>query len=67
VIASEDYVKTFTYQVEITANEGDLLTNFVEVTSSSTNPEAASMSASADVSVLAALPTWDIYLPLIFK
>lgn len=67
VIDSENYIKTFTYQVQITADEGVLLSNFVEVTSSSSNPEAASMSAIADVSVIATPPSWDIYLPVIFK
>ena len=67
VYASENFTKTFTYQVVITAPTGVLLTNRLEVTSSSSEPEVASMSASADVSVVEPLPKWDILMPIIFK
>ncbi|MGD8902859.1 MAG: hypothetical protein PVI67_04795, partial [Anaerolineae bacterium] len=67
VVASEDYIKTFTYQVQITAGAGTLLTNLAEVTSNSTDPEVASMWAMADVSVLEASPVWYLYLPAILK
>jgi len=67
VIASGDYVKTFTYRVEITADVGALLTNYAEVTSSSSDPEVASMWAIADVSVIETPPTRYIYLPSIQK
>ena len=65
--ASDDHIKTFTYQVEITAEIGTLLTNWAEVTSDSADPEVASMWASADVTVIEAPPMWDLYLPLILK
>jgi uncharacterized repeat protein (TIGR01451 family) len=65
--ASDNYTKTFTYQVEITAPTGVLLTNQLEVTSSSSEPEVASMSASADVSVIEPPPSLEIFLPIIFK
>ena len=64
--ASEDYIKTFTYQVEITADIGTLLTNWAEVISDCVDPEVASMWASADVTVIEAPPMWDLYLPLIY-
>jgi uncharacterized repeat protein (TIGR01451 family) len=66
-VASGDYVKTFTYQVEITADVGTLLTNWAEVTSTSPDPEVASMLAIADVSVIEVPPTWYLYLPSILK
>ena len=66
-IAGGDYIKTFTYQVEITADVGTLLTNRAEVTSTSPDPEVASMSAIADVSVIEVPPTWYLYLPVIVK
>jgi uncharacterized repeat protein (TIGR01451 family) len=65
--ASENYTKTFTYQVEITAPTGTLLTNQLEVTSTSSDPEVASMWASADVSVVEPPPKWEIFLPITFK
>ena len=46
---------------------GTLLTNHAEVTSSSSDPEVASMWAIADVSVIETPPTWHIYLPLMRK
>jgi len=67
VYASQNYIKTFTYQVQTTAPEGVLLTNHVDVTSTSSDPDVASMWASADVSVIETPPMWDIYLPIIFK
>ena len=62
--ASDNYTKTLTYQVEITAPTGALLTNQVQVTSSASNPEVASMWASADVTVIE-LPK--IFLPNISR
>jgi hypothetical protein len=65
VIASGNTIRTFTYRVEITAAAGALLTNYAEVTSSSSDPGVASMWAIADVSVIEAPPTRYLYLPLI--
>ena len=67
VVASEDYIKTFTYQVQVTADVGTLLTNYVEVTSDSLDPEAALMSAMADVTVIETPPTWHLYIPVILR
>ncbi len=67
VYLSDDYIRTFTYQVEITADVGTLLTNHVEVTSNSTDPAVASMWAMADVSVIEAPPEWILYFPLLYK
>jgi uncharacterized repeat protein (TIGR01451 family) len=66
-VAGGDYIKTFTYQVEITAGAGTLLTNYLEVTSDAPDLEVASMSAMADVSVIETPPTWYLYLPVILK
>ena len=66
-VTSEDYIKTFTYQVEITAGTGTLLTNHLEVTSDAPDPEVASMWAMADVSVIEAPPVWYLYVPVILK
>lgn len=52
VYSSGDSVKTFTYQATVTAEAPDLLTNVVEVTSDSPDPEAQDMWAIADVSVV---------------
>jgi uncharacterized repeat protein (TIGR01451 family) len=67
VTVGSDHVKTFTYRVRITAAPGTVLTNRVEVTSSSSEPEAASMWAIADVSVTEPVPTWYVYLPSVFR
>jgi hypothetical protein len=67
VVTSEDYIKTFTYQVQITADAGTLLTNLAEVTSTASDPEVASMWAMADVTVLETPPTWYLYLPVILR
>ena len=63
--ASENYIKTFTYQVLITAPAGELLTNLVDVTYISTGPEVAAMWAAADVSVIDA--PWKVYLPIVIR
>ena len=67
VVTSGDYIETFTYQVQITADAGTLLTNLAEVTSTSTDPEVAEMWAMADVSVLETPPMWYLYLPAILR
>jgi len=67
VVASGNYVKTFTYQVQVTADVGTLLTNHVEVTSDSPDPEVASMWAMADVSVIETPPVWYLYMPLVLR
>jgi hypothetical protein len=64
--ASDNYIKTFTYQVLVTAPEGVLLTNGVEVTSSSADPDVAAMWASADVTVLVPPPN-EVFLPLVVR
>ncbi len=43
--------KTFTYRVRVTATAGSLLTNGVQVTSTSPDPDAQSMWAGADLTV----------------
>ncbi|MDD3825925.1 MAG: S8 family serine peptidase [Anaerolineae bacterium] len=51
IISGTDWVRTFTYRVQVTTPTGALLTNVVEATSTSPNPESQSLWASADVTV----------------
>ncbi|MGC9336406.1 MAG: hypothetical protein ACP5JJ_19895, partial [Anaerolineae bacterium] len=67
VLATGNYTKTFTYQVQVTAGAGTLLTNRAEVSSTSPDPEAVRMWAMADVSVTDSPPTWSLYLPVIHR
>jgi hypothetical protein len=62
-----DYAKTFTYEVQVTASPGTVLTNHAEVSSTSSDPEAGHMWATADVSVIEVPPTWTLYLPAIYR
>lgn len=65
LLPTGNYTRTFTYEVQVTASAGTLLTNRAEVSSTSSDPEAAHMWAMADVSVTEIPPT--IYLPAVYR
>jgi uncharacterized repeat protein (TIGR01451 family) len=58
VVSGDNYLKSFTYQARITTAGPAVLTNMVEVTSDSSDPDAQAMWARADVSVDAS----DLYI-----
>lgn len=51
VISGENYRRVFTYKARVTSDQAGVLTNKVEVTSNSPDPDAQGMWASADVSI----------------